>query len=401
MRIRDYGVREYFRDGIRGIAGLETLRRLVERVGGRSFPARGDHGAMSPGVALPTRCERLVDIAVRHGGTVDRRGTETRVDYALPTHATPEVRESFSAFASTVCDPEIVARLPGGRVVGAGIVVSPDGTSIARDVSLDFGKSASDHWLLGRKSLGPPVNVAGPVTVIASTLASGYAHWLHDELPRLLLLKASELAPCLIAHAGHEFARTALARYGWKGRLLAPAWRAHFQCEELIVPGLVGHIGRATPRTAQLLSEFAAPSLAAASAFGERIYISREGARRRRVLNEAALWGQLEARGFANVRLEALTWSEQIAAFRHAKVVVAPHGAGLANLVFCRPGTRVVEFFHRAYVNGCYWQIAAVNGLDYRPVVAAGESPLALQSFASRFDIEADISQVLAMLAGM
>jgi capsular polysaccharide biosynthesis protein len=98
------------------------------------------------------------------------------------------------------------------------------------------------------------------------------------------------------------------------------------------------------------------------------------------------------------VQAEALTWAEQINAFRGAKVVVGPHGAGLANLMFCRPGTTVVELFNRSYVNGLYWRLAALRGLDYRPVVAEGAEPLAQVTARNREDVVADVAEVVRAL---
>jgi capsular polysaccharide biosynthesis protein len=114
------------------------------------------------------------------------------------------------------------------------------------------------------------------------------------------------------------------------------------------------------------------------------------------VINESALWAELEPAGFVKVRLEEMTWPEQINAFRHAKVIVAPHGAGLANLAFCRPGTRVIEFFHRAYVSGCYWRLAALQGLDYHAVVPESPGPLGATPESNRLDLVADLPQVRA-----
>ena len=65
----------------------------------------------------------------------------------------------------------------------------------------------------------------------------------------------------------------------------------------------------------------------------------------------------------------ALGVQEQIDLFAGAEVVVAPHGAALANLVFCPPGVRVLELFHPRYVNPCYWAIADNPGADYRYLV--------------------------------
>ncbi len=57
---------------------------------------------------------------------------------------------------------------------------------------------------------------------------------------------------------------------------------------------------------------------------------------------------------------------------------MAPHGAGLAHTVWCKPGTKVVEFFTglggpRGRVKNAtanMWLIATQRGLDYRCYLA-------------------------------
>lgn len=318
-------------------------------------------------------------------------------DHALPVRADPELQAFWRPEMRAEVPARFLARLPGGRVFGAGIVLAPDGTSVARDVSLDFGKSLEEHWLLTEQRIPPPQPVPGTTAVIATTLAKGYGHWLLDELPRLLSLPRG-LAGNLIAQAKQPYSRTALAQYGWTGVVLEADRRTHFLCEQLIVPSLAGTVVQPTQHGLDLVTAFVAPFFSPASAWGERLYITREGARRRRITNEPELWAELQAAGFAKVRLEQLTWPEQINAFRHAKVVVGPHGAGLANLAFCAPGTRVVELFHRAYVAGGFWRLADLRGLDYRPVVPAGNEPLAHAPAGNRLDLTADLKQVRAAL---
>jgi capsular polysaccharide biosynthesis protein len=73
------------------------------------------------------------------------------------------------------------------------------------------------------------------------------------------------------------------------------------------------------------------------------IYVARADASRRRLVNERELFESLSPLGFRWDVLAGMTLREQIAVFSRARCVVAPHGAGLANLVFSPPGTRVVE----------------------------------------------------------
>ena len=346
-----------------------------------------------PTVSPPATCEHLEKIIARHGGSLQFRADETRVEYPLPVHASAEIREFLRAQSVINFEPAFVARLPGGRVFGSGNVLSPDGHALARDVSPDFGKSFEDHWLLAYKKIRPPVAVPGTTAVIATTLGVGYSHWLLDELPRLLTLNPGD-GETLIAHAANAYNREAFALRGFPGRVIEAKREAHFSCEQLIVPSL----GRLLPATIRALGEFAAPMIGREAGFGERLYISRERARRRRVANEPELWTQLAARGFVKLHLEELTWTQQINAFRAAKIVVAPHGAGLANLIFCEPGTKVVELFNRSYVNGCYWQLAALQDLDYRPVAPRAGEPLAQRLNGNRVDIAVDVAQVIAAL---
>jgi capsular polysaccharide biosynthesis protein len=346
----------------------------------------------------PVACERLETIVPRFGGAMSLRTVGGLVEYELPTHATNEVREYLSKQARVVLEPGFCARLPGGRVFGSGNVLSPDGRSIARDVSEDFGKPFADHWLLTYPRIRPPQVIEGTTALIATTQGVGYSHWLLEELPRLL---ASDLSGCdaLLANVRERFAIEALRHHGFSGKVLPVRRDHHIQCEQLVVPGMPGPAGWPTPEVVRLVTEFgAALPTGDADAGGERIYVSRARAKRRRLANEEALCARLEARGFRNVFLEELTWTQQMAVFRGAREIVAPHGAGLANLVFCETGTRVVELFNRVYVNPCFWRLAALKRMDYRPVVAAGDAALAQDLSANKRDIEADVAQVLRAL---
>lgn len=101
---------------------------------------------------------------------------------------------------------------------------------------------------------------------------------------------------------------------------------------------------------------------------GRRLYLSREGAGIRRVTNEPAVVAMLERYGFESVETGSIPFRRQAELFRSADIVVAPCGAALANLMFCRPGTRVLEFFPGDYADDCFLRMSRVLGLEYRYV---------------------------------
>jgi hypothetical protein len=151
------------------------------------------------------------------------------------------------------------------------------------------------------------------------------------------------------------------------------------QREAVTVPHLqaaipVRHIPRALQSPFGLaklgdLGSFVAGS--AGEGAGRRIYVSRNDAKLRRVLNEKRLMPKLEALGFERAVLGELSIARQVALFRQADIVLAPHGAGLAHIAWCKPGTKIVEFFPspalRRVRNATYdyWLLSKLLGLDY------------------------------------
>lgn len=120
---------------------------------------------------------------------------------------------------------------------------------------------------------------------------------------------------------------------------------------------------------------------------GRRIFLSRTDATRRRFRGEHLLWNKLEKHGFEKVEFAAMGLADQIDCMRKAEAVVAPHGAGLTNLVWADPGTKVAELFAREYVNACYWLIADMLGQHY--AFAIGDQTMD-RSFSGRAIVDAE-----------
>jgi hypothetical protein len=100
-----------------------------------------------------------------------------------------------------------------------------------------------------------------------------------------------------------------------------------------------------------------------------RLLVSRRDSQWRRIRNEARVFNLLEPLGFEAIVPGALSFAEQIAAFRDATHIVAPHGAGLANILWCAPGTHVLEVFHPHYGTWAYAMLNDVLDIDYASMV--------------------------------
>jgi capsular polysaccharide biosynthesis protein len=126
--------------------------------------------------------------------------------------------------------------------------------------------------------------------------------------------------------------------------------------------------------------------------------VSRKKVRRRRLANERELEKRLQGMGFRVLLPEDLPFEQQVSAFARARLIVAPHGAGLANLVFCNPGVNVIELFHPEHPNECYRRLAGDCGLGYQAVF--GRNTLSRPSPDDRAaEFAVNIEMVLQALA--
>ncbi len=106
-----------------------------------------------------------------------------------------------------------------------------------------------------------------------------------------------------------------------------------------------------------------------------KLLLSRRSAGSRRILGEDELATAL-GHDFESVELERMSVREQASLFSSADVVVAPHGAGLTNLLFCERPTAVVELVHKdAPPPYNYRHLAGLLGHPYIAVACASEGP--------------------------
>ncbi len=247
-----------------------------------------------------------------------------------------------------------------------GAVLTSD-NHLFSDVSREFDDKV--HSIFNQLKLVKPVKVEGNTTVLAASGASVYYHWMMDILPRINFLKISGLFDTIdkfvINYQGTGFQKETLLRAGIDLKKIIPAndhWGTYLLARELIIPSLPSPNDAPSLEACLYLRKLYAAEIEDTGQ-NEKIYIQRLNGRK--VVNEDELLPWLKAEGFEIVNAERLTVTEQASLFAGAKVVMGPHGAGLTNIVFCKPGTVVIDLFAPEWINPCYWIIAENIGLRY------------------------------------
>ena len=331
------------------------------------------------GGVLPTRVAGTIDEAAARSDalTVHPVAPAERIHRPVPV-GDPADLPTFARQTTARFAPQRVLELPGGRVLGPErAVVTGDGM-LLHEVVRYFGAARPyEHPMFLRPFGPPPTDHAGTVAVLASRGDGNYYHFLHDVVPRLALLERCPEAgkpDVWYAPRRTRFQRELLELLDLpEDRIVDAEAVPHLRAERLLVPTLPDlDLNHPHWSTQYLRDRLLPPD--ARPVPGRRIYVTRGSAPHTRILlDEDEVLASLDHFGFERIDPSALSVVEQIRAFAEAEVILAPHGAALANLAFAGAGATVVELFAPDFVQGCYWKLAStVPGLNYRYLVGEG-----------------------------
>jgi hypothetical protein len=202
-------------------------------------------------------------------------------------------------------------------------------------------------------------HVEGPVASVAQHRWN-YYHWLIEDLPPLLYLHRK--IPDLTVYVGRgapTFVINSLNFYGVDYRMATGL----LGLPDLVFVGRGNDTGWPHPWDIEQV-RLDGP----ANSRGRKVYISRRHSSRS-PKHEADLEFWLSQRGFEICFLEVLSFENQIQLFSETSLLVAQHGAGLANLVFAPKGIRVLEIFERTNVNQCFERLSGLCGHVHEGVI--------------------------------
>jgi capsular polysaccharide biosynthesis protein len=174
-----------------------------------------------------------------------------------------------------------------------------------------------------------------------------------------------------------------------------------WQFNHIIVPSLSNHNdGITTPHLAPWLRSMR-NIIKIIPETKKKIFISREDAKNRNIVNQNELLMALQ--GWKTITLENLSIKEQVKTFAEATHIVAPHGAGLINLLWCDPKTKVYELTHRDFLEKkVYPTLSKHLGLEHQIVlcdtVKIKEAKSKNKKIKDMVDLKIDIAELIEIL---
>ena len=225
----------------------DRLTLIAARVALRIVPQIGiDRDILYPPTGVCASTEEWVSGGGRTAGAdfrlVDPGYT---ANHLLPKTVHQQVRRQFLGDEVYPCPATFVARIPGGRVLGEGLIITPD-NHLLDDISITFGAPLEPKLEYVRREWAwrPLTDVKGTVAVLSTAGAMLYYHWLFQLLPRFDLIgrsgiEMSSIDYFVVNSAMAPFQRESLEALGIDQRKIIESSRVpYLRASTLVVPSV-------------------------------------------------------------------------------------------------------------------------------------------------------------------
>lgn len=211
-------------------------------------------------------------------------------------------------------------------------------------------------------------------SIVPIGVAINYSHWILSHLPKILLaqdfIKKNELGSfCFLVHdSAPKYQIESLQIFNVP---YAVTKNTRMDCERVLLykTGMNefvqdSDVNLLVERSRALSTFETGKSL---EPLARKIFLSRKQAIRKSK-HEMALLEQLEAYGFVEIVADDLSFSDQIKVFNGATHLVGWHGAGLVNMIWMSPGSKVMEISFPYHTNNVFLTLAQIKDISFESV---------------------------------
>ena len=206
-----------------------------------------------------------------------------------------------------------------------------------------------------------------------------YFHWMFDVLPRLIMLEKvynlNEIDYFYVPQI-KPWQLSTLSIFDISEEKLIDSNRyRHIQSEKILA---VSHpwynkgriLDEAKKLPTWVMNEIASRFEEHGKKFdcGTKIFVDRRESHYNhcQIVNDEEIKIYLKKKGFDIFKIGELSFFEQIYLFQNANVIIGAHGAAFANLIFCKPNTKVFDIIPKNHPNTVDETIAKFKNLDFK-----------------------------------
>lgn len=296
---------------------------------------------------------------------------EGKISISNPKYVVGNPAKGAEVGARTADTARHVVKLPFGRVYEEGCAVVTKSDILLKPYSHAYGSSAKVHPLFSRLFLPRTKFLKGKTLLLKG--GSGYYHNIVDSVTTLSLMEDIQLSVndfdyFIFLKIEEDIFKNIFEKFGIKRSacISFDARNRAFECEELYASTYNWNGNWFKDFIQDKVKNYL--PVHSTKLYPEKIYVSRENAKMRRVVNETQLVEKLAEYGFVKILNEDYTFEEQTMLYKNARYIISTHGANLTNVIFCDSGAKVCEIrFHKhfRYFKGTYYELADAHQLEY------------------------------------
>ena len=207
------------------------------------------------------------------------------------------------------------------------------------------------------------------VYLLGSSFADNYYTNLAVFLPRLFFNKQNEIKLAIHRNVSNLFRDYIL----WIGRLLQKKItfvfldNGMYHFKNSLIPQFMN-----IDKNIEILRYFTQKKFNNNKENSKKIYISRQNTNYRSIVNESDLIHFLKERGFDIINPYFYKVKQQQKIFASAKIIISATGSNLANIIFCKKGTKIIEIgpdLKNSIQDKKYSRICKLLDLEYNKIV--------------------------------
>ncbi len=219
----------------------------------------------------------------------------------------------------------------------------------------------------------------------------GYAHWILDTLLRIFAVKdiINDYTVILTYYCKVGFKHVTLELFSINEKYYIEK-NNYVKVHNLYVPSFIAPTGNFNIENVNSFRKWLWEKIPEKLDFkiNEKIYISRRKTGRRLIINENEIENILKHFGFEVIYIEDYSFYEQVSIIYNTKYLISLHGAALANIIFMKPYTSLLELRLAGDMNNnVFFSLANALNIKYFYQLCKGEI---ISDSANNFNIEVD-----------
>jgi capsular polysaccharide biosynthesis protein len=278
--------------------------------------------------------------------------------------------------------------LPDSFLIGRGIMLNEKKELILESTIFQreyLNKLIRNHLVL-RSKFSSTAQKLPPVIPLLNRLSNNYYHWTTEQLARLAVLVSktdidihqyniviTKNAPCFVKES-------LLMLFH-----IRPEKIIEWQDDEIATTEkslLIAYNFIRTPKTRMtnvyhpdiyfFLSKIADENIDEKHGTYTYLILSRKNSNQRNLLGEDKIAESFPQFPFEVITLEDMPFGQQLQLFRRAKIIIGSHGAGFANLIYCKYNPLVIEIFpatRKIRDSALFYQITDAKKLRHHLII--------------------------------